>query len=570
MKKDYAEWEKADLIKEIMQLKKRKKFGLVWEDKPEEVAEICKEQLPILIEKKSKDISTNTAEPTNIIIEGDNYHALSVLNYTHKAKVDLIYIDPPYNTGAKDWKYNNHFVDSNDSYRHSKWISMMAKRLVLAKNLLTQDGIIVVTIDDYEVFHTGLLLDEIYGEKNKIGVIVVENNPRGRTTNAFYATSHEYYLVYAKDITKAKIIPLQLTVEQEKLFKHQDEVSAYRLLPFRRSGGLSTPEERPNSCYPIYYNEKDGRIDIESFSGSKEIMPVDSKGKMRVWRQTRPSLMNAVERGDVIIDKVKGNYRVLLKDRIKSGRKAKTIWVNPKYDASSNGTVLLEKILGASKAFAYPKSIWAVRDFLFTVIGEKKSATVVDFFAGSGTTGHAVLGLNKEDGGKRQFILCTNNENGIAEEVTYPRVKNVMLGYKSGSSESEGLGGNLKYYKTSFVNRVVTDADRRDFVSHATEMLCLAEATYREKKFVKGKFSIYSNESKTTAIIYDEDYIAEAKAELGNFKGKLTIYVFSYDNTYDGDDFNDLNGDFSVRPIPAVILNVYNRIMRQGAKRINI
>jgi len=140
-KKDYANWSKTELVKELDKLSKRKKYGIVWEDKPEQVAELCKEKLPILEEDKKKEIKTDVKKPTNILIEGDNYHALSVLNYTHKGKIDVIYIDPPYNTGARDWKYDNDYVDINDQWRHSKWLSFMEKRLKLARFLLKKTQI---------------------------------------------------------------------------------------------------------------------------------------------------------------------------------------------------------------------------------------------------------------------------------------------------------------------------------------------------------------------------------------------------------------------------------------------
>lgn len=159
---DYQNWSKVELIKEIKRLKKRKKYGLVWEDKPEEVVEMCKEKLPVVKEVKNKEIITDKNKPVNLLIEGDNYHALSVLNYTHEKKIDVIYIDPPYNTGSNKWIYNNKYIDSEDEFRHSKWLSFMSKRLKLARNLLKDNGVIIVTIDDYEIHSLGLLMDEIF------------------------------------------------------------------------------------------------------------------------------------------------------------------------------------------------------------------------------------------------------------------------------------------------------------------------------------------------------------------------------------------------------------------------
>jgi len=182
MKKEYSDWTKDQLIQEIEKFSKKKKYGLVWEDKSEEVVDQCNDQFPVLEEVEDRDIKTSENGPTNILIEGDNYHALSVLNYTHRHKVDFIYIDPPYNTGSKDWKYNNDYVDKEDPYKHTKWLSFINHRLVLAKNLLKPTGIICVTIDDYEMPRLWLLLEEIFGEVNNLGVVAIRINPKGRKT----------------------------------------------------------------------------------------------------------------------------------------------------------------------------------------------------------------------------------------------------------------------------------------------------------------------------------------------------------------------------------------------------
>lgn len=569
MKKDYSEWDKSDLIKEIKQLKKRKKFGLVWEDKPEEVAEMCKVQLPVLEDVPSKEIVSDKDQPTNFIIEGDNYHALSVLNYTHKDQIDVIYADPPYNTGNSTWIYNNNIVDSNDTYRHSKWLSFMQKRLVLAKNLLKSTGLIAITIDDYELFTLGLLMDEIFGEQNRVGVLAVENNPRGRTANRFYATSHEYYLVYAKNHKLAKINNLLLTEEQKAAFKFEDEISAYRLRPLRKSGASSRRKDRPKQFFPIYINPKTLEGSLLKKNGWVKMLPIDNTSAERVWSLGRETCDRFLSDGTIIIKPSKTNkFSLFFKDRIKTGRKPRTVWVDPRYDTSSHGATLLLNMFG-EKVFDYPKSIWAVRDFIYTAVGENKKAIILDFFAGSGTTGHAVLELNKEDKGQRQFILCTNNENEIAENVTYPRVAKAINGYRYRNKVIQGIPANLKYFKTKSVNKVVTDADRRNFVNHASEMLCLAEGTFESVIEKKSKYSIFSNGNKATGIIYDEDYISDAKKELKKIDKKLVIYVFSYDNSYNEEDFEDMP-DSVVKPIPAVILNVYQRIIRQGAKKINI
>ena len=214
MKEQYNDWSKEKLILEIKRIKKRKKFGLVWDEKPEDVAELCKTQLPVLVEAEKKVIFDNHPRPTNVLIEGDNYHALSVLNYTHKGKVDFIYIDPPYNTGAKDWKYNNAFVDAQDPYRHSKWLSFMEKRLKLSRNLLRDQGIVCVTIDDYEMPRLWSLMDEIFDESNHLGTVIIRNNPKGRKTKRKVSLIHEYALFFGKS-ANAKIQKLEIAPEEK-------------------------------------------------------------------------------------------------------------------------------------------------------------------------------------------------------------------------------------------------------------------------------------------------------------------------------------------------------------------
>ena len=197
--KKFSDWSKEELVKELKKIKKLKKYGIVWEEKSEQVVELCKKMLPVLVEDKKNEVFSDKGELNNILIEGDNYHSLSVLNYTHRKKIDVIYIDPPYNTGNRSWKFNNDYVEKDDDFKHSKWISFIEKRLRLAKNLLKPSGVIVVTIDDYEIHTLRLLMDEIFGESNRLGTITVVHNPRGRNDDKYFATMHEYMLVYAKN-----------------------------------------------------------------------------------------------------------------------------------------------------------------------------------------------------------------------------------------------------------------------------------------------------------------------------------------------------------------------------------
>ena len=561
-KKDYSNLSKEQLLELVKELGERKKYGIVWEDKPEQVAELCKVKLPVLKEVKDKEVITDSIKPMNVLIEDDNYHALSVLNYTHKGEIDVIYIDPPYNTGAKDWKYNNDYVDSEDPYRHSKWISMMAKRLRLAKDLLRETGIIIIAIDDYELFTLGLISDEIFLEKNRIGIIPVRNNPPGRAISKYFATSHEYYLFYAKNINQVEISNIPIRDISEFNFKDKKSIYRRKSLSMRGHGSL---EERPHNYFPIYVNIAPLKISLEKIPHAIEIFPHKGKdGKQRVWDYPKDSMQELIENGDIeFVQEKNGKISLYKKDRLEKGMRPKSLWLDAKYDSSAYGAVLLKKMFNNQRIFDYPKSLYAVIDAIFVSSNNKKDITILDFFAGSGTTGHAVLDLNKEYGGNRKFILCTNNENNICTEVCYPRLKKVIEGYTTTDGEKvEGLGGNLKYFKTGFVDAEPTDANKIKLTKHATEMLCLKEDTF-EKVAEKEKFKIFRNGDRYMGIILDHRGIKEFKKAIKGIKGDFSIYVFSVgDDTFD-EEFEDLEQKFKLSPIPEVILRVYRRIFNR-------
>lgn len=567
-KKDYSNYSKEELIKIVHKLEK-KRYGLVWEDKPELLAQECKTKLPVITEEKSKEIVTNKDEPTNIFIEGDNYHSLWTLNYSHKKKIDVIYLDPPYNTGSRSWKYNNDFVEKDDSFRHSKWLSFMYKRLVLAKNLLKNDGFIIISIDHYELFYLGAICDEIFREENRIGIVTVVHKPEGRNQEKFFGTSNEYMLFYAKNKDRCNFRNSILDEEIQVKFDEEDEVGKYRLKNFIRltDGKYSLRENKPHFYYPVYVSPDLTEISIIKIEGFEEVFPITKKGVERTWKTTDKTLLKRASAGEIVA-KQDDTGRIDLFEKLRENQVIKTHWIKKEYHAYHFGTKLLKSIL-CSKVFEFPKSLYLLIDTL--KITAKKDAIVLDFFAGSGTTGHAVLELNKEDGGKRKFILCTNNENnngngfnGIAEDICYPRMKKVIEGYKnSDGKENQGLGSNLKYYKTDFVPFAYTDSDKRELTNKSTEVLCLAEETYDKILVRQGEFSLFENSSKITAIIYGEDFIEDCKNEIKKLNKTITIYVFSYDKEYNPEDFADLEGKIKIKPIPEAILNVYRKIGRK-------
>lgn len=560
-KSTYTDWSKEKLIKRIEALERRKKYGLIWDEErtKEQFEKESENALPVLKEVKGKEIKADPSKPVNILIEGDNYHALSVLNYTHQGKIDVIYADPPYNTGNKAWKYNNQYIEKEDTFKHSKWLSFMSKRLRLAKPLLKEDGIIIVTIDDHEVGQLILLMDEIFGEDNRLGIITIMHNPRGRSDDKYFATSHEYALFYGVNANFTSTNKLKLTEEQAEAFPLEDDISRYRLLPLKRTGSNSTPKERPNLYYPIFYNIKTKETETTKQKGKTwvELYPLDSSGKKRVWRWGKDSLMQRAKT-EIVVKGEDSQYTVYAKDRIKEGRKPKTIWVDPKYDASSHGTILLQKILKKTQAFDYPKSLYAVFDTLQITTEEKKNAVILDFFAGSGTTGHATLELNKKYGGNRSFILCTNNENNIAEEVCYPRISKCLQGWNG----ENGIRGNIKYFRTAFVKKsIAKDNLKIRITRECTEMLCLREGIFDEVKKTDD-YRIFQHDDRIMGVYYslERAELKSLKKDLDKITGKKILYCFTLDPLgLDKKDFRDWKG-ISLEPIPQKILDIYEGI----------
>ena len=572
-KKDFRNWSKEKLLHEYKELSKRKKFGIVWEDKIEEVAEQCKTSLPVLKDEKTKSFSTGKNGINHIFIEGDNYHALSVLNYTHKKKIDVIFIDPPYNTGSQHWIYNNSYVERDDRFKHSKWLSFMSKRLRLARNLLKEDGFFAITIDHNELFTLGLLMDEIFGEGNRVGIVTVLHNPKGRNQAKFFSENSEFLMIYAKDISKAEFNSVAISEDTQGTFTEIDDEGKFRYEPYMRARTVWSRENRPRNWYPIYVSKDLKDITHKKQKGYYEVFPITNNGKEMAWKNIQETFIELNKNN--YFEAQKEGSKIVIYHKYREQQVLKNVWTDKKYQSEFHGTNLLKKIFG-DKRFDYPKSLYLVMDIL--KITSKDDSVILDFFAGSGTTGHAVLELNKEDGGNRQFILCTNNENnngnghgGVAQGVCYPRIKKVIKGYKESTSIAvAGLGGNLRYYTGDLVGNVITDNDKRVLTSRSTEMLCLAEATFDEVARKNGLFAIYENQNQMTGIIFDEDAISDFKKEAKKYKKPIVVYVFSYDHSYNEEDFEDLENLKVVKPIPEVILNVYRKIYKELYKPRNL
>ena len=391
--------DKTELIKKLQQLegltdeeksnligllRQHKKYGLVWEDKPEDVEERLREELPVLTEVKERRIISDAPDaPNHILIEGDNLEALTALSYTHEGKIDVIYIDPPYNTGAKNWKYNNDYVDGNDSFKHSKWISMMNRRLKIARRLLNFNGIIILTIDDYEIENITLLMNEIFGEENRLGTVVIRNNPSGRSTTSGFAIAHEYALFYAKSRENAIVGRLDRTDEQIGRYKEKDELGNFEWVNFRARYSTNSPSLQ----YPIYIKKNGAsfRIPKMEYLNGKYILtdspsddefvsyPIDANGKMRSWKWSIETLLEKKDTDiSIRLDQSK-KYALFAKSRLKDeGMLPLTWWDKSEYSATSMGNNLLASILGG-KEFDYPKSLYAVIDSLKVANATKTS-----------------------------------------------------------------------------------------------------------------------------------------------------------------------------------------------------
>lgn len=457
---------------------KGKKYGLVFEQHREKIDEILATHTPVLTEQK--DLFIDNGGEMNFLIEGDNLAALQLLEKTHKGNIDLIYIDPPYNRGLNkknDFVYDDTFVDVNDTFRHSKWLSYIQKRLLLTHNLLSKTGVIFISIDQVEVMQLSQLCNEIFGYENLLGVITLVNNLKGRSDDAFFATCNEFMLVYAKDASSASIRPYEIDEEEiDNDYKYCDEKSYYKPTGFRKTGKGWQREARPYMYYPILFkNGSFESITDEEFShiydankqsfddeyvdslikqyqdkGYECYLPFDSNGNKGRWRWGFYDKYRKYLKTELCFNNANTicvKMRATLEDGSIRGKLAKTTWYKAEYDAGV-AEKNLTKMFG-EKVFENPKSIYQILDILKL---QERPSNILDFFAGSGTTGHAVLKFNAEDGGHRRFILCTNNENNICRDVTYERLKTVITGKrKDGSEYGEQYNASLKYFKIDFV-----------------------------------------------------------------------------------------------------------------------
>lgn len=530
-------------------LRESKTYGLVWEDKPEAVEERLRDELPVLTEVKERAlISEDKDAPNHILIEGDNLEALTTLAYTHAGRIDVIYIDPPYNTGNKDFVYNDSFVDREDTYRHSKWLSFMSRRLRIAKQLLSDKGVIFISIDDNEQAQLKLLCDEVFGEDCFVANIIWKHTQQSKNDELHFSRQYNYTLCYAKQKDCLHRFYFERTEEDNKNYKNPDNDPK----GVWRSGDVRSPNYRKTLCF-----------DIIAPNGTVIHAPQNG------WRWSEESIKEKIKSREIIF---KQDYsgiirKIYLCDQ--KGRTPENLWEGPRFGTTRQAAATIKDIFDGVQVFDTPKP----HELIMRIeeIASSQDSTILDFFAGSGTTLHATMQLNAEDGGHRQCILVTNNENGICENVTYERNKRVIQGYTTPKGEHvTGLtNNNLRYYRTGFVSRNRSVQNMRRLVNLSTDMLCIKEDLYTElptfcgERTYKGIFRYFDDGQKQMLIIYREEVI-ERLVELiygMDVKGKIKIYVFSPSEDPWEDSFEDVSDKVELCALPAAIYNAYRRIL---------
>lgn len=498
------------------------------------------------------------------IIEADNYHALQLLEYLYEGQVDCIYIDPPYNTGARDWKYNNDYVDSNDAYRHSKWLSMMKKRLLIAKRLLKETGILIITIDDNELSHLDCILMSMFPEYDRF-IVTIEHSKRGRRGKNM-AKSNEYGLFLVRhglDI-----------ICQETAIGLGGEVRN-----LRRTGSGSLRTQRHKKFYPIYIDtNKQCVVEIGEYlpldqepsydvpndvkkrfpdSSLSVIWPFDEDGVQKNWHYAAPRAKDELKLGKLSVREQKYGWQVYYQLRERNSKKYKTVWTGSHLDASTHGTELLTKILNRGQAFDFPKSLYAVLQCLYASVKDNPSALIVDFFAGSGTTLHAVNLLNAEDNGKRRCILVTNNEvseaeaqlltergyqpgdpewekHGICRSVTWPRTEYSILGKRADGTVLSGeyftnqtttKEVNRSFYQLGFVENPasLTPAAKKQIVA-------LIGKDKLPQSLVKADSRFIVSEKHTASVLFDSDAADEWLNVLEDQEHITDFYIVAKDS----------------------------------------
>ncbi|MBP6356261.1 MAG: site-specific DNA-methyltransferase [Paludibacter sp.] len=640
--------ERAELVN---LLNTKKKYGLVWEDKPEDVEEQLRTKLPVLREVVERRIMASPspsnggekepnqpqkqnllfendneettsssshsgrpggASPNHILIEGDNLHALTALTFTHEGKIDVVYIDPPYNRGENDFKYNDNWIEKENPFKHSLWLNFISKRLKIAKRLLDNKGVMIIHIDEHEFDALNLLLEtEIFSEEDSLGVIIWnKQNPKGDSKAV--AIMHEYVLVYCKNKQEFKSLENIITRPKPNAVKILNK--AKRL--YSKIGKTGIPDEIKEVIKPFNFSKEilkdfEVKYDLElvnkefqnwlsrqDFSGGEKAYKfIDELGRVyqsvsmswpnkeqapedyfiplihpitqkpcpipgRGWRNPTSTMKKLLDKKLILFgvdESTQPRRKYLLSENMFEN--------TPSIYNSGVSDDDLFKEIGIE--FPYPKPTEVAKYFLQSIHPNPKK--ILDFFAGSGTTLHATMQLNAEDGGNRQCILVTNNENNICEEVTYERNKRVIEGYTNGKGlQVAGLtNNNLRYFRSEYVGREKTHKNKRELVLAATELLCIKEDIYTELAELNGQklnnkvVRCFSDKGKYMLVIYDEEAIETLLPLISAIDShhKIKIYIFAPGQYPFTEEFEDVLDKVELCALPDAIYKAYANVL---------
>ena len=565
-----------ELEKQVLRLQTELKknsetqYGLRWMDVPEAFEAEAENAIPTLEEVPGKAISNDDGKPTHILIEGDNFHALTCLNYTHKGQIDVIYIDPPYNTGSdgfvyKDKRVLDKFPDgttvpADHPLRHSYWLSFMHKRLELAKNLLSERGVIFISIDDNEQANLKLLCDQVFGEENFVANLIWQKKFSPQNDSKWFSDNHDFIICIARK--KENWHP--------NLLNRNDNTNSRYSNPDNDPRGPWASTDLAVKTY-----SKDYDYPITTPSGK-----IVSPSNGRCWMTSKERMQELIADNRIWFGKTGNNmprYKTFLSE-VQQGIVPLSIWMYNEVGHNQSAKQELKQIFfDRHLPFETPKPVSLLQRII--QISSQKSSTILDFFGGSGTTMHATMQLNEEDGGHRQCILVQQNENNICEAVTYERNKRVMQGYTNAKGEAVvGLGNSMKYYRTAFVGEHkitdITDADKVALTQKAGCLLALGENTLEEIKTAKS-YQIFqlrkgdkpTNDFGYTAVYFSGNlmHFADFRREIEQIQAanpltRIAVYVFTWgDPSVFENEFDDLSG-ITIKPIPQPILEIYQNI----------
>lgn len=473
---------------EIEKELKAKKYGLVWEEHEEAVDVMMQTHIPVFTEDASMEINGDpSSNRYNFLLEGDNLHSLRLLEKTHRGKIDVIYIDPPYNTQNKDFIYDDTLIGMDDGFRHSKWLSFMTSRLKVAYNLLSSNGVIFISIDDNEIAQLKMICDEIFGEYNFVAQLVWEKKKKGSFLSNQITNIKEYVLVYCKERTgfagligeintSTETYPCINASNKRAVCKVAKGIkSNYKMKNYRVPAGTVISDSTMNIKYLTDLVIEDGIV-VQDF---------EVEGN---WRYSADAMYDYSVNGELYITNALYIRRIVSEPRMKTmkdmlprvGSDDTTTYNSPinvdnlfdsGWGSNEDADNEIIDLFGKQRMFSYPKPIRLIKKLICAT--RLSDAIVLDFFAGSGTTGQAVMELNQQDGGQRKFIICTNNENGICENVTYQRLKTVITGKRQdGSTYSDGIPANLLYFRTDFVSKESEELSE-ELLTHIREMIQL-------------------------------------------------------------------------------------------------